>query len=1165
MIHLTSIDMRKYTANYTVSNPNFAIQNLVKTEVDFAEKPLLFVLKNILQRGFPTMMSQFLQSKIGAIHEKPDFRAPFLYIGTQTPQWINTIKGDPQNQYFPAKIFLEKLIPEYFGDFAFVQHLILPEAEINEIVGEHSSTFVNQRVDFFLPQAKLVIEIDGQQHKTDDLQRISDTQRDTYLWSKGIKTIRIATRELGIFQFQAKRSEILEHLSKSNGSLTLYQRAYEKKLKKTFNEKEIRTKLLPTAIIRFQILLIELLLNNYLNFKETWKFNLIVREEEHLGDFAKLALEDFFIWFSHLYRLQTKQEWNPPAYSIQSYSSRESCPAQSTVLNIDFSLFLRWTDEAALYPDAIFVRTDYYGVEKNYFQVSCAPAINYQITNEDKPTLEFFLLNLFGKLHFRDGQFPIIANILNREDTIGLLPTGGGKSLCYQLPCLLQPSVNFVVCPIKSLMYDQYENLKNAYITNTQFITSDQSAEEKERLQKEFANRKYLFVWISPERFQIKRFRAYLATINASASIAHAVIDEVHCLSEWGHDFRTSYLNLAKTVEKYCPQAKFVGLTATASVNVLKDIRAEFARNNRIMRDENIKSLLDYSREELTFQVIKDNNQKLDRLKTLLNQEGVLEQKQKTALVFTPHVNGQYGCFDLANQLNQGLGVAKWYAGEVPQREIHGGDKVPVMPLDNFNQYKKDVQLDFKNDQFPLLVATKAFGMGIDKQNIHYTFHYGIPSSVEALYQEAGRAGRWDHRMPGMNKVKAHCYVLYSPETVNQAIVNRLFDKDTSFTELKAILEDVKWDGKDVFRQIFLFMQGQLDPAGEYKIIQLILRNYFVAHSTQRIDFNTVSNELRGLGFAGSNDSLCKLTQKAIYRLSVLGIASDWTTDFTNHYEVEFRSMEDHEVFQALEHYLIKYQPDIKLSEELSKINRPSWRDRCIWYLLQWTFDNIIYSRKQTLKTLAEWCNDFEEIGNEAFKQRIDNYFRFTDTVFLFQFIAENPAVFAKWFEVFYRVDRDIEQQEEAKTYIPTISNPPARQAEFERLRDSLSRFLESYRNSTGLNLISGLIRLYLNDYENTDGRPRFESALNALQTSFDQLDQQSVLRKIANLGRYLDESAQEQLYASVIRFYPEQAEALAEHLGLIYLLDDRISRKIHQFKTLNNRLHAEFEQIGKI
>src|SRR5690606_17267323 len=109
------------------------------------------------------------------------------------------------------------------------------------------------------------------------------------------------------------------------------------------------------------------------------------------------------------------------------------------------------------YEEIIFVRTDYFDIinEKNYFRVSASEPIKYSIIDEDKPILEFFLQNIFDKPNFREGQFPIIANALNLNDTIGLLPTGGGKSICYQLPCLLQPSINFVVCPIKSLMYDQ--------------------------------------------------------------------------------------------------------------------------------------------------------------------------------------------------------------------------------------------------------------------------------------------------------------------------------------------------------------------------------------------------------------------------------------------------------------------------------------------------------------------------------------------------------------------------------------------------------------------------------------------------------------------------------------------------------------------------------------
>jgi len=1161
--------MKKYTANYAFTNPNFVIQNLVENEVELPEKSLLYVLKNILQRGFPTLMSEYLRSKIGYIEKEPDFRDPFLLVGLEPPRWIATIKGDEQNDDFPAREFLEVLIPKYFGDYAFVQSLLLPEARISDIVGAYNADFVNQQVDFYLPQAKLVIEIDGQQHKTDDLTRISDQQRDNYLISKGIKTIRISTRALRNGSFVNEIDQILHHLGTFNKSLSLYKIAYDKFKEDAITQAEVQTRLMPTAIIRFQILLIELLLNDYLNFGAEWKFNLLLKKEEQLNGFAELAIEDFFIWFEHLYRLKEKQDWKRPAYQVNYAFSANDFDKSPSVLNIDFSILSRWTDLNNLHPHLLFVRTDYFGAEKNYFSVSCTDLINYEIKDEDIPTLKFFLRNIFGKPGFREGQFPIIANVLNREDTIGLLPTGGGKSLCYQLPCLLQPSVNFVVCPIKSLMYDQYENLKNSYITNTNFITSDLSAEEKRQVQEEFSQGKYLFIWISPERFQIKRFREYIAAVNAQSTIAYAVIDEVHCLSEWGHDFRTSYLNLAKTIERYCPGAKYVGLTATASVNVLKDIRVEFARNNRVIRDENIKSLLDYSRKELVFEVIRDNNNKLKLLKGLIQQEGILEQSKKAALVFTPHVNGHYGCYTLSNKLNQGSGKVTWYAGDVPKVPEYDENgnrterEIPVMDEQAFDKHKNKAQHDFKTDKCPLLVATKAFGMGIDKQNIHYTFHYGLPGSVEALYQEAGRAGRWDSAE--MAQVKAHCYVLYSQETTDPAIIQHLFEKNTTFAEIKAINQEVGWEGKDVFRQIFLFLQGQRDPADEFKVIQLLLDNYFKPFSKENIYFGTIERELKGIGFKGTKDELVQLAQKGIYRLRILGMVRDWTTDFVSHYEVEFLSMDEKGVFEALFQYVSKYKPNIKLKEELEKLNRKTFQEKCIWYLLQWTFDNITYNRKQTLKTLSEWCDGFEKDGNEVFKGRIDNYFRFTDTTFIFQHIGEHPEAYGKWFEIFYRIDLDEEGQKEIRTFIPSITDEGLRQTEFERLRDSLSRFLESYLNNVGLDFISGLIRLFLNDYENPDGRIRFMSALAYIESSFSKEDQDAIMIRLMELGSHLNEAGKENLCISITAVYPNELERIAAYFDLLYLLDDRISIKVQQLKRLNKKLHERFEQIGTI
>ena len=169
--------MNKYTAGYTYSSSNFVIQNLKNDEVDSRIRPLLLVLKNILQRGCPTVMSHYLQEKLN--YKPQDETGQHLFFTSPfNNNWVKTIKGDEQNNYFPAKVFLENVIPTEFGEYSYVQSMIIPEVGINEIVGYEDKEFIGQQVDFYLPQALLVIEIDGQQHKLKDPQRVSDVKRD---------------------------------------------------------------------------------------------------------------------------------------------------------------------------------------------------------------------------------------------------------------------------------------------------------------------------------------------------------------------------------------------------------------------------------------------------------------------------------------------------------------------------------------------------------------------------------------------------------------------------------------------------------------------------------------------------------------------------------------------------------------------------------------------------------------------------------------------------------------------------------------------------------------------------------------------------------------------------------------------------------------------------
>lgn len=1143
--------MKKYTANYTYTNPNFVIQNLVVNPIKSDLLPILYVIKNILQRGFPTTLSKNLQSTLGEIHKLDNFNDRFLFATNQTPIWSNTIKGDKDRNYYPAKDFFETIIPNEFGEYSFVQSLIIPEIEINNIVGEDNKIFINQQVDFYLPQAKLVIEIDGQQHKTDEVTRVSDATRDSYLSQQGITTIRINTVELRNGNYKEKVIQILEHLSRFDKLLTFYKNACEKIEENKMSETEIKTKLLPTAIIRFQVLLIELLTHNYLNLNENWNFNILSNED--LGHFPEMAINDLLIWLDNLHRLKNKNSLKMPIFSVKITNKKSDFVPTTKAINIDFSLFKRYTDENKLNPDVIYLRTDYFDIvkDKNYFRVSTTEPINYNVTDGDKGVLEFFLENIFDKPAFREGQFPIISNALNRKDTIGLLPTGGGKSLCYQLPCLLQPSINFVVCPIKSLMYDQNENLVNMLVTNVSFVTSDLDANERRQIETDFEQGRYLFVWISPEKFQIPSFREKITSIVANFSIAYAVVDEVHCLSEWGHDFRTSYLNLAKTIDKLSPKdengegkIKFIGLTATASVNVLKDIKIEFSRRKQRLEDENIKSLLDYSRKELKFEVINDKGNKSQTIKSLLSDlhdtESFIETTEKAGLVFTPNVNGAYGCFQVSNTLNTLYqNKVSWFSGDIPKRDVYDeqtGRKTgtePVMQRDEFNKFKLQVQKDFKKDKYQILVATKAFGMGIDKQNIFYTFHYGLPSSVEALYQEAGRAGRWDKNKSENKGKTGKCYVLFSPETHDSERVERLFHKDTTFAEMKEISNEVGFGGRDIFKQVFLFTQGQNDIDEDFKIILGVVNVYFKAETKVRIFWNDAYTKLRI-----NSDTL----QKAIYRLSLLGIVSDWTTNFIDHFEVQFKTQNETTITKSVSNYITKYEPNTDVEIQISKVQKATTLEKSVWYLLNWTFENIAYSRKQSLKTLSDWCTQFED--SESFKSRIDSYFIFTETTFILQHIAENPKEFEKWFDVL------------------TTNNQFPNDVEFKKLRDSISRFLESYRNNLGLNFLSGFVRLALNEYQDSDGKERFESALETIKQTFSKSEQDDFLNRLMILGKNLNEEEKMELCQSISKFFPEKLEQLAEYYDLAYLLNDVYAQKLTELKKLNTILYEQLTEI---
>ena len=583
-------------------------------------------------------------------------------------------------------------------------------------------------------------------------------------------------------------------------------------------------------------MILELLENGQLGFDEDWDFEIYERD---VKDFAQLAIDDILIWFENIFKLH-KIKFNKPKINIEAVKNNEF--SRRKRLKIDFSLTKRYTDEFQTNPDVIFVRTDYLdeymyfkkgdSIDKlkfsrfesyDYFKVSSTKPIKYKlkfgVKNSDEEQLRFLLWNIFLQndfslkyetLKFRPGQLPIINNALGRNDTIGLLPTGSGKSVCYQLCAILQPAISFVVCPIKSLMYDQKADLDSSNIF-------DDDAEDKEHIQKQFGLGKFFFIFISPERFQLKTFRQYFRAVNQEFNIAYAVIDEVHCLSEWGHDFRTSYLNLSNTIQRLCSDFNFLGLTATASINVLKDIQIEFG-----IKQENVKTPVDYTRKELEFIVLDDKNDKpkvisskLADLKDSIEALQIKGSNTKCGIIFTPTVNGRNGCYPISQKLSEKFGIKiRFYSGKVPKIEQR-----PIMTDNEFDKYKKTVQNEFKDNKFSLLTATKAFGMGINKGNIYYTIHYGMPGSMESLYQEAGRAGRDKTKFQDSN---AKCFVLLS-KSENTDILNLIWDRSTPLSQIKKLQKEIKGD---INTNLFLFSLGLDVIKDEFEVIKNLYSTY---------------------------------------------------------------------------------------------------------------------------------------------------------------------------------------------------------------------------------------------------------------------------------------------------------------------------------------------------
>ncbi|OBX21582.1 hypothetical protein A9996_17940 [Gelidibacter algens] len=862
--------------------------------IDYANiQPILATINNIISRGLPTkapIVIEEIFTKIG-LTQKTDNEYILEYSKSIKDLSFETIfellhiiepglRLDDETYGGELGSQLER---KFLGNHHFVHQLFQTQRDFATI---NPDMIGGKTVDFSFTSPYLswnnlqnrteyktrIFEIDGPHHLLAEYV-FYDTNRDLATDKVNVDTIRFTQNEI-------------------NANAISYERLFNEDLYKLFEKnfyresaeflEEFSLIFVPFAVARIQKTLLEHFIAKPEILNNETLLIAIIERDVPCGALAIKSLEDLF---SNLNALLSDNDKLPlPKIELSVFENEkwvidqslhcDNIPKNESYFGandfdiiIDHSILRRsqiYRDKEYSLRDAILIRSSHYidnSIESSR-KVYCANLLNYKelvVRNSDdsygsieglEKNINFFIQNIFRKSSFRPGQLPIISRALQQKPVIGLLPTGGGKSLTYQLPVFLQPGLCLVVDPIKSLMEDQVRVLNNNWIDCCDFINSNLERVEKQKKLIDFKFGQTQFLFVSPERFVMQDFRNIISAIDNNKyhlAFSYCIIDEVHCLSEWGHDFRSTYLMLGKNAQKFIKtranKVTLVGLTATASYDVLADIERELdikhddAANAVISIDNTIRKELffDYivcnaqiADHHITDRDIKDRiglikreqlneyvKNSVNNLKSINNKviAESLEQHYKefeveefdefkntitievesdsinsipnnsfdtiSSIIFCPHTQGILG---VTGRVHDGNKPKEIFENLI----VDHSNKSYFIGNDEGGRLNEEIHshfTDFLAGKTSYMVCTKAFGMGIDKEDVRIVYHINYSSSPESYIQEAGRAGRDKKKSLCVNLINTEEFYYLNPNYIKQ------FQKEIRI-KLRHLIED---------------------------------------------------------------------------------------------------------------------------------------------------------------------------------------------------------------------------------------------------------------------------------------------------------------------------------------------------------------------------------------